>query len=73
MHKRVFALPPCVTIILIPVDKTQVNQQRAEENVIVSSENLEMNQYLVTARGRQRHTYNTLGTFHSTCYTISPM
>lgn len=51
MHKRVFALPPCVTIILIPVDKTQVNQQRAEENVIVSSENLEMNQYLGNRKG----------------------
>lgn len=51
MHKRVFALPPCVTIILIPVDKTQVNQQRAEENVIVLSENVEMIQYLGERKG----------------------
>lgn len=36
MHKRVFAPCPCFTIILVPLDKIQVNEQRAEENVTLN-------------------------------------
>lgn len=36
MHKRVFAPRPCFTIILVPLDKIQVNEQRAEENVTLN-------------------------------------
>lgn len=36
MHKHVFAPLHCFTIILVPVDKTQVNEQQAEEYVTLN-------------------------------------
>lgn len=35
MQKHLFVPPPGFTIVLVPVDKTQVNEQQAEENVTV--------------------------------------